>query len=279
MRLALILTFAVSLGIWFLFLVLTFFGAAISGVYSSVWRSVLFFYPLATFLTILLLLFKRTYLISALPIILLILIGIILAIHTAVAQSKIRSATRTSDAASVQYDLDGIARISIPQSFTQNTHDLIARNFYSLDLSGRHFTYTFFRDAYSVIGSTREPVSLGVRFYKEGFATPSVRDDTYNYMSFEGVNFKESDKNIEFGYLSNPSPKAEPFKRMGVLVYTDPSGEYRIYMTYWDSYLTDSAALDMFRRVSQSIVIESTLDTRIKVLSDQFYKENPDKVR
>ncbi|MDB5190174.1 MAG: hypothetical protein JWN49_500 [Parcubacteria group bacterium] len=279
MRLTLISAFTVSLGIWFVFLFLTFFGTAFSGVYSSVWRPMFFYYPLAAFLAILLLLFKRTYFVSVFPILLLIFIGIILAINTAIAQSKIRNAARTNDTSSIQYDLDGVAKISVPQSFTQNTHDLIARNFYSLDLSGEQFTYSFVRDAYGDIGGTREPVSLGIRFYKEGSTTPSLNNDYYNYNSFEGVSFQEDSKNIKLGYLLNSSPKVEPFERIGVLIYTDSSGKYRIYMTYWDSYLTDSAALDMFKRISQSVVVESTLDKRIKVLGDQFYKENPDKVQ
>ncbi len=195
-------------------------------------------------------------------------------------KAMIRNAERIEDKIQVQYDLDGVAKVSVPKSFAQNTRKLIKKNWHYLDFSGEHFTYSFNRDAWNHIGGESVPVSLGIRFYKSGSVIPMVNEDGYEYGTFVyyGFQFTKIDDSIQRGKTTNPNPLVETFKKWGLLVYTDPANNFRVYMNYWDTYLTDDAALTMFNRITLSIVQENTLDARI-LEYEKIYKASSENSR
>jgi hypothetical protein len=199
-------------------------------------------------------------------------------LYTINRKSTIRNAEREEDKVLVEYDLDGVAKVSLPKSFVQNTHDLISKNYYYLDLSGDSFVYSFTRDAYNHIGGESDPVTLNLDFYKTDSKMPSIDKDNYE-RHFAGSSFENLGQDIYRGTSVNPDPKVDPYDTKGILVYTDPASTYRISMIYWHTHLTDESALKMFKIITQSVVQKSTLSKRIDIIEKEFYEKNPDKLK
>jgi hypothetical protein len=118
--------------------------------------------------------------------------------------------------------------------------------------------YSFARDAYETIRGTKRAVTIGIRTYKENTPIPDVNKDGYESGTFAyyRFQFQKVDEQTVLGKAPNPYP-SDPFNKWNVLVYTDSVKNMRVYMYYWDTYLTDEAALKMFKNAVKSIVIEN----------------------
>jgi hypothetical protein len=263
--------------------------AALFGFPGSLYTKALgvffFSWPIVVIATFVLLQVKKTPLVVALPSIALVLVLAVIALQIAVTQSKIRHASRAEDQTAVVYDLDGIAMVSVPQSFRQSTRIYDPYSYYAGTILGPHYDlnlkdgwilYSFSRDAYDDISSTKVPVLLGIRFYSQNTPMPPLNADYFDQIALELISFTSIEPNLLGGHLPNPNPGG--FEKMGVLVYTDPESKARVYMTYWDTYLTDEAANTLFKAVIQSIDVKNSLDSKIEGFKQDLYREAPDEI-
>ena len=263
MKIIATLLLGVGIIMWPLFVM---FGAG--GVSPSpggvFWKIIIIGYAPAAITTIILLWLKKWTEYVWIPFLLLLIVAFSAMLFMLLQFNRTKDATRNSDLTYTQYNLDGVATVAIPASFKQDTQNLIS-NFYYVEYDKESFTYFFTRDAYNDLGGEQRPVSLGIRFYKHNVQPPQIEEDNFDYMGFKSPsNVVAENINI----VNVDSSKS-------VLINTAPDNTYRIYLAYQHSYLKSEAALKMIQSIIGSLKVESTLETQIKIIGDEYWRQHP----
>lgn len=289
-----------SLIVWLIFIVFLGLGAFTDGhQFPRKAMEVLYSYPLFVTVAVILSWVKRKFVWTIAPFTVLLSLIIVFSIVGIRNDGQSRRLNTSADKNLISYNLDNLAEIKVPQSFSggedlsQKTPNYINSDYLDPIKGSAIFYFILDRVAYSTYpGNDYEPVKLAIDIYNPSakFEDIAVDVDRVDSGYHDGLLDRrlydtetlldDVDSSLVRTTFTAALIAGDP--SITALIYTNNKYHYRLTLDYWDeSYITNDAARKLLEKVIPTIVIKDTLDLRaggiVDILQEKYPKINQEK--